>query len=234
MNEQENKSERLDAAVAAFGGMEVPRRPGDEGVLARMSGGRRLRLWLAGAIAAGVVIGVGVWVWRHDGEGAKEKPVVVLEKSKTNEPLSEGNLPKASRSDGGRALVEAENQARGAAPATERTNLGMRAAANRPLSRQVEEAAVILVGKATGSDVAPPKGGRGLTEYDVHYEVVRMIKGGIEKQFIDVRTPTPPGEFIGKEWFLLLGKNYIDGKDPYGSIVTIKMEQEIKDLIEGK
>jgi hypothetical protein len=199
---------RLDRVIEEFRGMEAPGRPSDEKVIGRIMAERSRRMWtrrvFTAAAASAVLIG-GIGVY-------------LIGRDEKTASMAQNSTPASNPQT--RSTME---------------NLQVnRARANRSVGLQVDESPVIVVGKAKGFDVAPPKVQGDAPEYFVHYEVIRFLKGGIDKQIIDVRTPTAPGEFIDKEWILLLSNEYLEGKYLYAGVVNIKSEQEIKDLIEHK
>jgi hypothetical protein len=234
-------SDPLDAAIAAFVGMEVPAPPADAQVLEHLptgangrleparqsaaSPGKFHRYLVAASIAAVVVITGGV--------------VVILRPPTPRQPPKNETVASAPRPP-----AVAPTPDHGGSPvavAAPRDDSPQRApaalphaAANMTLARAVANAQVIVVGKALGGEVVAPKRQGDLSEYGVRYQVERVLKGKLRDETIVTRTPTSPDEFIGKEWILVLSPEFIAGTNPYAAWTTratAETEANVKNLL---
>src|SRR5262249_55923917 len=95
------------------------------------------------------------------------------------------------------------------------------------LEESVAKAQVIVVGTALDFAPAPPRQPGDLTEYSIRFRVTRVLKGKLADEVITTRTPTFGGEFIGKDWIVLLSPEYVAGKYPYASHCSIELEPTV-------
>jgi hypothetical protein len=94
----------------------------------------------------------------------------------------------------------------------------------RPLEELVSEAAVIVVGNALDSAPAAAKRPGDLPENFLRFRVKRVLKGKLADKIVTVRTPTAPGEFLGKDWIVLLSADNLAGKHRYAPLLNVKLE----------
>jgi hypothetical protein len=92
----------------------------------------------------------------------------------------------------------------------------------------VADAQVIVVATALDSAPAPAKRPGDLAENLIRFQVKRVLKGELADKVITTRTPTAVGEFIGKDWIILLPSDYMAGKHQYASHVNVKLEPTVK------
>jgi len=101
----------------------------------------------------------------------------------------------------------------------------------RSLEQCVAEAQVILVATALDSGPAPPNRPGDLPETFIRFRVSRVLKGPRTDTVVTTRTPTAPGEFIGKPWILMLSPEHVAGKHSYAGCYTISLEETVKTIL---
>jgi hypothetical protein len=104
----------------------------------------------------------------------------------------------------------------------------LRESLERSLAQDVADAQVIVVATALDSAPAPAKRPGDLPETLIRFRVKRVLKGELADQVITTQTPIAAGEFIGKDWIILLSPDYMAGKYQYASHVNVKLEQTVK------
>jgi len=92
-------------------------------------------------------------------------------------------------------------------------------------------AQVIVVATALDSAPAPVTRPGDLPENLIRFQVACVLKGKLADKFITTRTPTAAGEFIGKQWVLLLSPEFMAGKHQYADCNWIKAEAEVKAIL---
>ena len=83
-------------------------------------------------------------------------------------------------------------------------------------------------------DTAPaPLHVRGdMPENFIRFRVVRVLKGQFQQEFVTTRTPTNAAEFIGRDWVVMLSPEFLAGRHSYAGCYTIKLEPEIKAIVD--
>jgi hypothetical protein len=103
----------------------------------------------------------------------------------------------------------------------------MRESLRGSLAQNVADAQVVVVGTALDSAPAPAKRPGDLPENLIRFKVKRVLKGKLTDEVITTRTPTAAGEFIGKDWVILLSPDFVAGRHHYASHVNIKLEPTV-------
>jgi hypothetical protein len=214
----------LEAALRAFQGMDVPERPPDEQVLARLGttpgGGvppasiplsskrRYLVRILVSSAAAAVLLFGGLALYLLKRTPPESVPVAGAVSSAPAGPVA--LQPRPTTKDSPRKEY--------------REGL-------EPLGKSVAHAPVIVVATALDAAPAPPKRPGDLAENAIRFRVSRVLKGDLADKEISVRTPTAADELVGKEWIVLLSPEYLAGKHSYAQCLTIKMEATVKAML---
>ncbi len=103
----------------------------------------------------------------------------------------------------------------------------------RTLAQEVADAQVIVVATALASGPAPAKRSGDLAENLVGFRVKLVLKGELADKVITTRTPTAAGEFMGKDWIILLSPDFLAGKHQYASHVSISLEPTVRAALAG-
>jgi hypothetical protein len=104
--------------------------------------------------------------------------------------------------------------------------------AARLLKEMVVDSKVIAVATYLDSTTATKP-----SETLVRFRVSRVLKGKLAEDIIAIQKPKPPqlgggiDELIGKEWILMLSPEFIAGKQPYASHVSILAEPEVLTIL---
>ncbi len=107
----------------------------------------------------------------------------------------------------------------------------VREALERPFARDVTDAQVIVVATALDSAPAPAKRPGDLPENLIRFRVKRVLKGKLADKVITTRTPTAAGEFLGKDWIILLSADYLAGKYQYATHVNMNLEPTVEAIL---
>jgi hypothetical protein len=212
----------LEEAIRAFQGMTVPEPPADAEVLARLGlcqGDRSPRSrtpippkrssvmrFVAAAAAAVVLVGALALFLR---EGSRPGSVRVAATGSSDKTGDIAVRPEPGSAGRERPLRE---------------GLGR-------FDQHVAAAQVVVVATALDSAPAPPRRPGDLPEVLLRFQVKRVLKGTLADQVITTRTSTAAGEFIGKDWVLLLSPDYMAGKYQYAECVTVTMEPTVKAIL---
>jgi len=209
-NRQANR-DPLEATIRAFTSMNVPQRPPDEQVLARLGTRRHLRRWLvASAVAAGFLL-VGLVLFL-----VKSKPSEVIQ-------VTVASSPATTRQVAEQLLKATDKRALG-----ERSREGL---GRRTLAQDVADAQVIIVATALDSAPAPVKRPGDLPENLLRFKVQRVLKGNPRAGIITTQTPTAAAEFIGKNWIIMLSPDYMAGKHRYAGCLAVEFEPTVKTIL---
>jgi hypothetical protein len=201
----------------------------------------RRRLWLripaAAAAIALVAVAVHLWPRSEDGSPPANNMQIALGNLKAEhakvvaEPRQPGvagsRVSGTPKPTGKQASMER---------ATERLGQGSSLPARlslreRSLEQNVANAQVIVVATALDPAPAPVTRPGDLPENLIRFQVARVLKGKLADKFITTRTPTAAGEFIGKQWVLLLSPEFMAGKHQYADCNWIKAEAEVKAIL---
>lgn len=235
---QQPHHDPLEEAIRAFQGMPVCERPPDQEMLSQLGiprGDLRpssgvpvpskrshfLQPLVASAAASLLLVGGSALVLRNS---APPEPVPATATDLL--PLSVAALSDKEREDDdvlASLLTTKESLTEGR---VEREGLR-----RKSLEQRVAEAEVIVVAQALDFASAPPNVPGDASENFIRFRVKRVLKGELVAEEIKTRTPTPPGEFIGHEWIVMLSPENVAGKHFFAGCYTIKVEPKVKAIL---
>jgi hypothetical protein len=101
----------------------------------------------------------------------------------------------------------------------------------KSLEQSVADAQVIVVATALGPDPAIPVVPGTPPEYRIQFRVDRALKGQLAAQVFVTQTPTAAGEFVGRQWVVMLSPDYVAGRHPYAGCSSIAAEADVKAIL---
>ena len=80
---------------------------------------------------------------------------------------------------------------------------------------------------------APPKKRpSAAVENLIAFEVTRVLKGEFKSKVVTIQT-LADATVVGKSWIVMLRPEFLSGKNQYGGVYTIKLESEVRSILEA-
>lgn len=182
-----------------------------------------LAIWIGAGAAAAVIVITVVWI--------SNLRAPMNNKQVAAQPNIDSDQPQSTR----------ENSATGESRETGSQDLHAESLRRKSLNDNVRDAEVIVIASGLKFEPAPPKSPGDIQEHYITLKVSDVLKGDLADETIVIRTPTDPRvffadptEFIDKEWIVMLSPEYLDGAHKYAGVSTIKLEPEIRRILDEK